>query len=79
MCDTFVVLPDATLNGEVIFAKNSDRPAGEIQDVVRIPSQSHNSKKLLKCTYISIPQVDKTNAVILSKPRWMWGGRNGSQ
>ena len=31
MCDTFVALPDATVDGSVIFGKNSDRPAGESQ------------------------------------------------
>ena len=78
MCDTFIALPDATLNGEVIFGKNSDRPAGEIQDVVVFSSQTHSSNQLLEVTYLSIPQVSKTHAVILSKPRWMWGAEMGA-
>ncbi|MGI0486424.1 hypothetical protein ACN4EK_13370 [Pantanalinema rosaneae CENA516] len=40
MCDTFVALPDATIDGSVIFGKNSDRPEGEIQDVVTFPAQT---------------------------------------
>lgn len=36
-CDTFVVLPPSTNHG-VIFGKNSDRPQGEVQEVVFIPS-----------------------------------------
>ena len=33
-CDTFVVLPPATLNSSVVFGKNSDRPKSEVQEVV---------------------------------------------
>lgn len=36
-CDTFVVLPPLTHNG-VIFGKNSDRPQGEVQEVVYFPA-----------------------------------------
>ena len=78
MCDTFVALPDATLNGDVIFGKNSDRPQGEIQDVVTIPAQNNGLGELVECTYISIPQVNHTYAVILSKPRWIWGAEMGA-
>lgn len=37
-CDTFVVLPPLTTHG-VIFGKNSDRPRGEVQEVVYFPSK----------------------------------------
>ena len=40
-CDTFVALSDVTKCGNVIFGKNSDRPYGEIQEVVRNPSQKY--------------------------------------
>ena len=40
-CDTFVALPPATAGGGVIFAKNSDRPADEVQEVVYLPARSH--------------------------------------
>ncbi len=78
MCDTFVALPDATLQGDVIFGKNSDRPQGEIQDIVVIPAQTHPKGDWVECTYIKIPQVEKTLAVILSQPRWMWGVEMGA-
>lgn len=32
-CDTFVVLPPLTQHG-VLFGKNSDRPQGEVQELV---------------------------------------------
>ena len=78
MCDTFVALPDATLGGELIFGKNSDRPGGEIQDVVSFPAQQHSAGESLQCTYLQIPQGLQTFAVILSKPRWMWGAEMGA-
>jgi len=45
MCDTFVALPDATLDGALIFGKNSDRPNGEIQD-----AKMKNAFKLFTAT-----------------------------
>ena len=78
MCDTFVALADATYDGGVIFGKNSDRPAGEVQEVVVVPAQTWKTGQTLRCTYIKIPQVSSTVAVILSKPRWMWGAEMGA-
>jgi secernin len=31
----------------------------------------------IKTTYIEIPQVDETFAIVLSKPGWMWGAEMG--
>ncbi|MBW4523218.1 MAG: C69 family dipeptidase [Scytolyngbya sp. HA4215-MV1] len=78
MCDTFVTLPDATLDGSVIFGKNSDRPEGEMQDVVTFPAQTYSQGEHVQCTYIPISQVKHTYGVILSKPRWMWGAEMGA-
>ena len=66
-CDTFVVMNDLTASGDVIFGKNSDRPLGEVQEVVRIPGKVHPKNSKLQCTYIEISQVDKTHEVVLSK------------
>lgn len=70
-------MADATINGSVIFGKNSDRPSGEQQDVVAIAAQAHEPDKPLDCTFITIPQAVHTYAMILSKPRWMWGAEMG--
>jgi secernin len=78
MCDTFVALPDVTLGGELIFGKNSDRPGGEVQDVVTIPAKRYTTGSTVHCTYLQIPQARRTFAVILSKPRWMWGAEMGA-
>ncbi|XP_035687864.1 secernin-2-like [Branchiostoma floridae] len=77
-CDTFVALPPATADGHIIFAKNSDRPANEVQEVVYFPEGSYEAGTQLECTYITIPQVQHTHAVILSKPAWMWGAEMGA-
>lgn len=32
----------------------------------------------LQCTYIEIDQVEKTHAVVLSRPSWLWGAEMGA-
>jgi secernin len=78
MCDSFVALADVTTDGEIIFGKNSDRPEGEFQDVISVPAQQYPANSLVECTYLQIPQVSSSYAVILSKPRWMWGAEMGA-
>ena len=78
MCDTFIALADATSDGAIIFGKNSDRPHGEIQDVVEFPAYDYKKETHLDATYLQIPQAGHTYAVILSKPRWMWGAEMGA-
>ena len=78
MCDTFVVLASATTDGSIIFAKNSDRPSSEIQNITYFPSQRHSNNTTVQCTYIEIPQVEETNAILLSQPLWMFGAEMGT-
>ena len=78
MCDTFVALANATLDGSVIFGKNSDRDANEAHELVLIPHAFHPDGATLRCTYIDIPQVLETNAVLLAKPFWIWGAEMGA-
>jgi len=76
-CDTVVALPNSTKDGRLIFAKNSDRHPNEAQSVVFFPRKTYPLGSKVKCTYIEVPQVTETNAVILSKPFWMWGAEMG--
>lgn len=76
MCDTLVALGDATKDGSVIFGKNSDRPSSEAQLITYVPRTKHQEKEV-KTTYITIPQVKETAAIILSQPWWMWGAEMG--
>jgi secernin len=78
MCDTFVALSTATENGSVIFGKNSDREPNEAHELVIVPHSYHLEGETVKCTYIDIPQVVETNAVLLAKPFWIWGAEMGA-
>lgn len=72
MCDTLGRI------GEKVsfFAKNSDRSPNEVQVTEFYPRQEGLSGEL-QCTYIAIPQAEATNAVLLSRPEWMWGAEMG--
>ncbi len=78
MCDTSVVLKSATKNGEAFFAKNSDREPNEAQALVMLPAHDFSKGETVRCTYISIPQVNHTYQVLLSKPYWIWGAEMGA-
>jgi len=78
MCDTMVALGNATKDGSVIFAKNSDRQPNEPHIVIRIPRKKHEKGLKLKCTYIEVDQADETYEVLLLKPSWIWGAEMGS-
>lgn len=74
MCDTLVSLTD---HG-VLFAKNSDREANEPQYITWHPAADHVAGARLRTTWIEIDQVPRTNAVVLSRPWWMWGAEIGA-
>ncbi|MDZ4133107.1 MAG: peptidase U34 [Dethiobacteria bacterium] len=78
MCDTMVALGNATQDGSVIFAKNSDRQPNEPLLMIRAPRRQHAPGTKVKCTYIEIDQVEETYAVMLLKPSWMWGAEMGA-
>jgi dipeptidase len=76
MCDTMVALGNATVDGSVILAKNSDRPPNEAQYPFYVPRTQH-SEDTVRCTHIEIAQVPETFAVLLSRPFWIWGAEMG--
>ncbi|AWP13141.1 putative secernin-3 [Scophthalmus maximus] len=77
-CDTFVALPPSTEGQRIVFGKNSDRPCEEVQEVVYFPSKYHGAEEKVECTYMEIDQVAHTNAVVLSRPAWLWGAEMGA-
>lgn len=76
-CDSLVALGNATADGAVLFAKNSDRPAGECQPLVQVPAERHPPGSRVRCQYIEIAQVAETARVIGSRPFWLWGFEHG--
>ena len=77
MCDTLVAVGEATADGSVILAKNSDREPNEAHVLTHVPHAHHEPGAAVRCTYIEIPQVAETYAVLLSRPFWLWGGEMG--
>ncbi len=75
MCDTLVSMtPDG-----VLFAKNSDRDPNEAQVPRWFPAVDNGpAPGDVRCTWIAIPQVARTNAVLVSQPWWMWGAEMGA-
>lgn len=76
-CDTMVALGNSTKSGNVIFAKNSDRPLKEAQPLVVFSEKDYEEREMVACTYIEIPQATHTYRVIGSKPYWIWGFEHG--
>ena len=73
MCDT---IGKRISDNHSIFAKNSDRSPNEPQ-ILEFIEHKHHTDKTLKCTYTSIPQVKETNAMVISRPVWLWGAEMG--
>ena len=76
-CDTFALGKARYESGRNLLAKNSDRPLGEAQPLVFFPAACHPVGAELKCTHLTIPQAEKTYAVIGSQPYWIWGFEMG--
>jgi dipeptidase len=74
VCDCLVSLTD----DGVLFAKNSDRHANEAQVLTWVPATDHPPGAAVTCTWVTIPQVAHTHALLLSRPWWMWGGEMGA-
>ncbi|HEY3830930.1 MAG TPA: C69 family dipeptidase [Acidimicrobiia bacterium] len=72
MCDTLCVVDGERL----LFAKNSDRPAGEVQLVERWPARPA-SRATLHTQYLDLGADPGAHASIASRPAWLWGFEHG--
>lgn len=76
MCDSLCALPPATAAGVALFAKNSDRPRGEPQDLEWHPG--HGDRSPIRTTYVEIDgSGGEALGVLGSRPRWCWGFEHG--
>lgn len=76
MCDCLVALPPATATTATVWAKNSDRPPGEAQEVERFPARRDHGR--FRCTHVEIPaSADRTIGFVGSRPWWLWGVEHG--
>lgn len=75
MCDTLCALGPASTNGRTVFAKNSDRPPDEPQDVEW--HGAHDATGSVLTTYIDVEDRGPRLGVLGSRPRWMWGFEHG--
>lgn len=74
-CDTFAACPDATGMPATILAKNSDRPAGEVQPLRYLPRRSGGPD--LRLAYLQIPDAPAAWAHVGASPYWCWGHELG--
>jgi dipeptidase len=76
-CDTMVALPGATAGGNVVFAKNSDRPQEECQPLVMRPAEQHPSGSTFEAQFVGVPQAQRTYRHVGSRPWWCLGYEHG--
>lgn len=77
MCDNWVALRNATSEGNVIFAKNSDRPIFDCQPLVYQPRKQWPAGSKIQTTQVELPQAEVTFAHLGSSPYWCWGYEEG--
>lgn len=76
MCDCLVALAPSTAAGATLFAKNSDRPAGESQVLERF--EGARRAEPIRATHIEIESgAHETIGLVGSRPWWMWGLEHG--
>jgi hypothetical protein len=78
MCDTILAPQISTGAHVMLFGKNSDRQRNEAQAVELHPAVDHLFDASARCTYITIPQVPHSHAVLLCRPFWIWGAEMGA-
>jgi hypothetical protein len=76
MCDLLCALPPATAAGRTLFAKNSDRPPAERQELVWLPPRRDHGP--VRATHVEVaPAGGATIGVLGTRPAWAWGLEQG--
>jgi len=74
-CDTFAVQARHSTLGGTLFAKNSDRPAGECQPLRYVDGRRGGGK--LTLAYLELDDAAQTIPHLGSSPYWCWGHELG--
>jgi dipeptidase len=72
-----VALGNSTVNGQTLFAKNSDRPVDECQPLALQPRHTYPDGARVHCQFVDLPQVAVTYRHVGSRPYWCWGYEHG--
>jgi hypothetical protein len=76
VCDCLVALPAVTDGPYTLFAKNSDRPPTEVQEVSWSPPR--RDAGAVRVTHIAVDaHPAETLGCLLSRPTWCWGAEHG--
>ena len=76
-CDSMIANGNATVTGNIIYAKNSDRPLNEAQPLIYYPPADHADGEMVRTSFIEIPQVQHTYGVLGSKLETFFGFEHG--
>jgi secernin len=76
-CDSMVALTGTTVDGQTLFAKNSDRPADQCQPLVQRGRLTHPTGGVTRCQIVQLPDVRETWRRVGSRPYWCWGYEQG--
>ena len=76
MCDSLCVLAPATADGRTLWAKNSDRPPDEPQQLEWF--EPRRDREPVRATHVAVaPSEAETIGFLGSRPTWMWGVEHG--
>lgn len=46
--------------------------------VLVFPAHGRGGSVALQCTFVAVEQAERTHAVVLSRPAWLWGAEMGA-
>jgi hypothetical protein len=75
--DMVVALAGATTEGQTLFGHNSNRPAGEVPELVREPGRAFAPGEAVVTAALRVPQVRQTASVLASRALGAWGYQHG--
>src|SRR5262249_49173709 len=75
--DMAVALGDATVEGQTLFAHNSDGPAQDMQVIQRLAGRAHELGEKVATQFIELSQSRQTFTVLGSQPERFWGSSHG--